>query len=57
MDARKDFEQILLLNAKYLPALKGLAETCLKQGEIYQKNQLFGLARDCTQNALDNITM
>lgn len=56
VDARKDFEEILSINKKYLPALKGLAETCLRQSEIYFTNQIYATSRDCAQLALDNVT-
>ncbi|XP_018320873.1 tetratricopeptide repeat protein 37 [Agrilus planipennis] len=54
-EARADFEALLSTNQKYVPALKGLAETCLNQAKLYNKNQLLGLTRDCCQCALENL--
>lgn len=56
-EARIDFETILKTNKKYILALKGLAETCMNQARFYRRCQLIGRARDCAQDALDNVTM
>lgn len=39
-----------------MPALKGLAETCIAQAKRYKREQMIGLGRDCAQYALDKLT-
>ncbi|GJQ65964.1 hypothetical protein Trydic_g4060 [Trypoxylus dichotomus] len=56
-EARRDFEAIIREDRTFVPALKGVAVTCLNQAKEYQKNQLWGLARDCAQYALDKLTV
>lgn len=56
-EARTDFEEILLSNRHYVPALKGLAETCLSQTRECYKDQRLGTARDHAQVALDKLVM
>lgn len=40
-----------------MPALKGLAATCLSLAKEHDRNQLWGLSRDCAQYALDKLTV
>lgn len=40
----------------YVPALKGLAETCLAMAGDYETRQLLGRARDNIQSAIDSLT-
>lgn len=40
-----------------MPALKGLAETCLSLAETRFQQQLLGCARDNAQLGIDMITM
>ncbi|KAK9737501.1 Tetratricopeptide repeat [Popillia japonica] len=56
-EGRSDFEILIKENRSYVPALKGIAVTCLNQAKEYQKSQLWGLARDCAQYALDKLTI
>lgn len=56
VEARVNFEDILVDNCDYVPALKGLAETCILQARRYRQEQIIGLARDCAQYALDKLT-
>lgn len=58
MEARSEFENVLSKkeNVHYVPALKGLAETCMNQADGYKSLQMIGMARDCAQLALDKIT-
>lgn len=56
MEAQEGFKSILNTNKKYVPALKGLAETSMYLAKMYKRDQLLGLARDCVQCCLDNIT-
>ncbi|XP_017785314.1 PREDICTED: tetratricopeptide repeat protein 37 [Nicrophorus vespilloides] len=56
-EARSVFENVLNFNKNYVPALKGIAETCYYQGKNYHRQQLHGLARDCVQYSIDKITV
>ncbi|KAI4467992.1 superkiller 3 protein-related [Holotrichia oblita] len=56
-EGRSDFEILIKENRSFVPALKGIAVTCLNQAKEYQKSQLWGLARDCAQYALDKLTI
>lgn len=40
-----------------MPALVGLAETCVCQANEYYKEHRLGRAKDCAQTAVDNLIM
>jgi superkiller protein 3 len=54
-EARLDFEEILKSNKFYVPALKGMAETCLLQAKDCFRDQRLGTSRDYAQIAADNL--
>nr|CAH7731856.1 unnamed protein product [Callosobruchus chinensis] len=56
-EAIADFEEVLFKNGLYIPALKGLAETFLRQAVECYKCQRFGTSRDHVQSALNNLTL
>ena len=56
-EAKKDFEQILINKSCYIPALKGLAETCLALAKDYTAKQLLGRVNDYLQQAMDSLTV
>lgn len=55
-NAKEDFEQILSNEANYIPALKGLAETCLSLAKNNFLKQFLGCARDNLQQAIECLT-
>ncbi|XP_003703191.3 superkiller complex protein 3 [Megachile rotundata] len=55
-EAKTDFENLLLDEPNYIPALKGMAETCLALAKEYISKQLLGRAKDYLQRAMDNLT-
>ncbi|XP_023026959.2 tetratricopeptide repeat protein 37 [Leptinotarsa decemlineata] len=55
-EAKSEFEEILLSNGQYVPALKGLAETFLSLAKECYQDQRLGIARDLAQNAINNLT-
>lgn len=55
-EAKNAFEDILLSNNKYVPALKGLGETCLHIGISRNKEQRLGSCQHLLQKALDCLT-
>lgn len=56
-EAKKAFENVLMDNKRYVPALKGLAENCLAQAFTQQKSQLLGRSRATVQYAIEQLTM
>ncbi|RZC41781.1 tetratricopeptide repeat protein 37, partial [Asbolus verrucosus] len=54
-EARSNFEEILLSNKYYVPALIGMAETCLLQAKACFRNQRLGMSRDHAQVAADKL--
>ncbi|XP_008195456.1 superkiller complex protein 3 [Tribolium castaneum] len=54
-EARLEFEEILKFNKFYVPALKGMAETCLLQARHCYKDQRLGTSRDHAQVATDHL--
>ncbi|CAH1994676.1 unnamed protein product [Acanthoscelides obtectus] len=56
-EAIEDFEELLLDNGLYIPALKGLAETYIRQATECYKTQRFGTSRDHIQSAVNNLTL
>ncbi|VEN48112.1 unnamed protein product [Callosobruchus maculatus] len=56
-EAIADFEEVLFKNGLYIPALKGLAETYIRQAVECYKSQRFGTSRDHIQSALNNLTL
>ncbi|CAG9862355.1 unnamed protein product [Phyllotreta striolata] len=54
-EARCEFMEILSKNERYIPALKGLAETSLNQAWECYRAQRLGTARDHAQSAIDNL--
>ncbi|KAH1001196.1 hypothetical protein HUJ04_013439 [Dendroctonus ponderosae] len=57
VEAQADFEAILTRSNQYVPALKGLSETCLCQARECLKNQRLGAARDFVQDAVNKVTL
>lgn len=57
VEAKSCYEAILLRDKLHVPALKGVAETCLQQAKQYYRQNLLGLARDGAQCALDKLAM
>lgn len=55
-EAKAGFEEILFDNKKYVPALKGLADTCLNIAYNCHKQQLIGLCQSNVQLAVDYLT-
>ncbi|XP_017884078.1 tetratricopeptide repeat protein 37 [Ceratina calcarata] len=55
-EAKKDFESILSTEPGYIPALKGLAETCLALAKVYTNRKLLGRANDYLQQAINSLT-
>ncbi|CAH1156223.1 unnamed protein product [Phaedon cochleariae] len=55
-EAKTEFQEILLKNKQYVPALKGLAETFIYLAQECYRNQRLGTARDHVQSALDNLS-
>lgn len=55
-EAKIQFENILTTNRKYVPALKGLGETCLQMGICRNREQRLGSCQQLIQQALDNFT-
>ncbi|KAF7996121.1 hypothetical protein HCN44_010377 [Aphidius gifuensis] len=55
-EAKTAFIQILTHEKKYIPALKGLAETCLGLAVENLSNQLLGRAKRNIQQAVDSLT-
>lgn len=56
-DAQTDFENILADNSNYVPALKGLSETCLSRARECYTDQRLGTARDYVQNSVNKATL
>nr|CAI5830097.1 unnamed protein product [Callosobruchus analis] len=56
-EAIADFEEVLFKNGLYIPALKGLAETYIRQAVECYKSQRYGTSRDHVQSALNNLTL
>ncbi|CAH1115105.1 unnamed protein product [Psylliodes chrysocephalus] len=56
-EANEEFKEILLNNEQYLPALKGLSETCICQAWECYRDQRLGTARDHAQSALKHLTL
>lgn len=54
--SKEVFQSILEKMGHYVPALKGLAETCLRMATEYETRQLLGRARDNIQSAVDSLT-
>lgn len=54
--ARTKFEAILKDNKSYVPALKGLAETCMYQAKQCFNEQRLGTAKDHAQYAVEIIS-
>lgn len=54
-EAKNDFEHILIYESHYIPALKGLAETCLALAKEYTAKQFLGRANDCLQQAMNSL--
>ncbi|XP_069681678.1 tetratricopeptide repeat protein 37 [Periplaneta americana] len=49
----EEFRSLLINNPTYVPALKGLGETCLCLARSYFTRQLLGCCRDSCQNAVN----
>lgn len=56
LEAKNDFEEVLSIEKRYIPALKGLAETLLGLSKEYDVKQLLGRSRDNAQLAADHLT-
>ncbi|XP_018572028.1 tetratricopeptide repeat protein 37, partial [Anoplophora glabripennis] len=56
-EAQVNFEEILLSNEHYVPALKGFAETCIYQAKECYKDQRLGTARNYAQLALEKLIL
>lgn len=56
MGSKEVFQSILEKMGHYVPALKGLAETCLAMASEYETWQLLGRARDNIQSAIESLT-
>ncbi|XP_066150901.1 tetratricopeptide repeat protein 37 isoform X2 [Euwallacea fornicatus] len=56
-EAQVDFENILVNNRSYVPALKGLGETYLCRAKECYKDQRIGTARDYAQKAANKLTL
>ncbi|XP_057320439.1 SKI3 subunit of superkiller complex protein [Microplitis mediator] len=55
-EAKEAFTQVLSQEQRYIPALKGLAETCLGLAKENASKQLLGRARRNCQQAIDSLT-
>ncbi|XP_043287531.1 tetratricopeptide repeat protein 37 [Venturia canescens] len=55
-EAKEDFGNVLSQEPRYIPALKGLAETCLGLAKGNARQQLLGRARRNAQKAADSLT-
>ncbi|XP_056637029.1 tetratricopeptide repeat protein 37 [Diorhabda sublineata] len=55
-EAKADFLDIILKNEQYLPALKGLAETCIYQAKECYRDQRLGSAQTHAQKALNYLS-
>ncbi|XP_046833328.1 tetratricopeptide repeat protein 37 [Vespa crabro] len=55
-EAKEDFKKILSNESHYIPALKGLAETCLSLATKNISHQFLGRARDNLQQAIECLT-
>ena len=49
----EEFKSLLSNNPSYVPALKGLAESCLCQARNFFTRQLLGCCSDSCQEAVD----
>lgn len=56
-NSKEQYQLILKNNANYVPALKGLAETCLSMAKSKYHEQLIGCARDNIQLGIDSVTL
>ncbi|XP_063995924.1 superkiller complex protein 3 [Diachasmimorpha longicaudata] len=56
IEAKEAFLQVLSQEQRYIPALKGLAETCLGLAREHSKAQLLGRALINIQQAVDSLT-
>jgi len=52
----EEFKSLLRNNPSYVPALKGLAESCLCQARNFFSRQLLGSCRDSCQEAVDALS-
>ncbi|CAL7935450.1 unnamed protein product [Xylocopa violacea] len=55
-EAKEDFQCILKDESCYIPALKGLAESCLAIAKEHIANQFLGRGKNYLQQALDSLT-
>ncbi|XP_076761595.1 superkiller complex protein 3 isoform X2 [Xylocopa sonorina] len=55
-EAKEDFQCILKDESCYIPALKGLAESCLALAKEHIANQFLGRGKNYLQQALDSLT-
>jgi superkiller protein 3 len=52
----EEFKSLLSNNPSYVPALKGLGESCLFQARNCFSRQLLGCCRDSCQEAVDALS-
>ncbi|GLH08653.1 Tetratricopeptide repeat protein 37 [Gryllus bimaculatus] len=52
-----EYKTVVSANPKYVPALKGLGETCLLVAKSHLRRQMRGLCRDMCQEAVDALTV
>lgn len=52
----EQFKTLLSKNPTYVPALKGLGETCFCLARNYYSRQLLGCCRDSCQDAVDALS-
>ena len=56
-EAKCDFEHILKTDPLYVPALKGMVETCLLKAREFFKNQRLGSCRDYVQCTVTHLVV
>ena len=52
----EEFKRLLSNNPSYVPALKGLGDSCLYQARNFFSRQLLGCCRDSCQEAVDALS-
>ncbi|KAG5897490.1 hypothetical protein JTB14_031114 [Gonioctena quinquepunctata] len=56
-EAKSEFEEVLFTNGQYVPALKGIAETCMSLAKNCYQDQRLGTSRDHVQAAVNHLTL
>ncbi|XP_046996555.1 tetratricopeptide repeat protein 37 [Schistocerca americana] len=56
VESVSDYRAVVAANPKYVPALKGLGETCLLLARSYASQKLIGRCKDSCQEAVDALS-